>query len=182
MCRPVSVFSSIEHFFDISLLDALNQRQKRALPATYVPSDMVLNTIADMAKLFLEDSLNKLQVALLGRFSDRILNGSFSNPKELWSRLKTNEYMDEPQRPWGSRLLRAIIRELFLGEGEWSIERDIVDRNYLPVPTILWGLICVSLCSFHKWTRVMLSCRLTGLYTACAGPKANPNSSSWKIV
>jgi hypothetical protein len=139
-----------------------------------------LDALVVAAGIYLIESRKQLGEELSAVFCAKVSAGKYGRPEDLWQSLERLNFVNGRGCNWGGRLLSDLIQTIFLDKTRWSVDSDLHNKDYVPVPVFVLATACVSpiapLTVFQKTDR--LSQRLTGSYTALAGLKTQRTSTS----
>jgi len=93
--------------------------------------------------------LTKLGRLLRTRFVPRISVGIFGDTHDLWEARRNGDFLDititnNTRIHWGSTLLSAVVKEVFVGTGTVSIKGRLFGNRDLPCKTLALASTCVS--------------------------------------
>jgi hypothetical protein len=103
-----------------------------------------MDILVNEAERYLNESRQKLRDVLEDRFCAAVKASKYGDPQELWNSLPKLNFVHAKGTHWGSRLLADVIRDIYLGDTEWSIASEIMSLSHVPVPVILLASVSVS--------------------------------------
>jgi hypothetical protein len=112
------------------------------------PAQITLDWFTASVNASLDSHLEALNVTLRETFVDRIQKGEFGAFPDLWQQACNGRilYLVEGTEitPWGSKLLAAIMREVFLLPGGRFSVREYVTALPIPTKAVVLAGTCAS--------------------------------------
>ena len=93
--------------------------------------------------------LTGLERSLKSKFGKKLSEEVFGSTLRLWEDRRDGAFLDTPNTNgsttrWGSALLGAVISEVFVGGGKFSVKDRLSGNRDLPRKTLALASTCVS--------------------------------------